>query len=169
MGFLTFVGGESCDWLTACVAWRLKYLVLILIHFEMKVFTFVLDCHARVPQMTVSNTCIWKCDNYGICICIKYACLFSQVAAVALMTRHIQWAAGPGHGGLSPTYRSKNVHSSHSLLLLCLSAHNINNRSTADWRLYSPFMYLFSSLWVGIRINLRDTSQHAHVSLDRLL
>lgn len=57
---------------------------------------------------------------------LNMQCLFSQVAAVALMGRAILWAAGPGHGGLSPTYRSKNVHSSHSLLLLCLLAHNIN-------------------------------------------
>ncbi len=53
---------------------------------------------------------------------LSMQCLFSQVAAVALMGRTIQWAAGPGRGGLSQTFRSKNVHSSHSLLLLCLLA-----------------------------------------------
>lgn len=56
---------------------------------------------------------------------LNMPCLFPQVAAVALMGRAIQWAAGPGHGGLSLTFRSKIVHS-HSLLRLCLLAHNIN-------------------------------------------
>lgn len=86
----------------------------------------MLDSHSRIPQI-IESMFEFKSEVSVECVFVlNMPCLFSQVAAVALMRRPIQWAAGPGHGGLSPTYRSKIIHSSHSLLLLCLLAHNIN-------------------------------------------
>lgn len=77
---------------------------------------------------------------------LNMQCLFSQVAAVALMGRAIQWAAGPGHGGLSPTYRSKNVHSSHSLLAIVFtgSQHKQIILSLTEL-VYSPYVHFSSS------------------------